>query len=108
MAKTKGFYMYEWRTHRGATQQELADAIGLLKGYISELERGKKRYNQDHLERMAKFFDCSPGDILNINPLDPTPQAEVIDIWSRIPDAQRAAAKAMLQSLSDKDIKDRA
>ena len=88
MAKVTGFYMYEWRKHVGATQQELADAMGLQKGYVSELENGKKRYNQDHLESMARFFKCEPGDILAKNPLGQDSEAEIIDLWKRKLDDQ--------------------
>jgi transcriptional regulator with XRE-family HTH domain len=106
MPKVTGFYLFEWRKHKGATQQELADAMGLQKGYVSELENGKKRYNQDHLESAARFFGCAPGDILTINPLEEAPEpptAEVVRIWDHIPLDSQPAALRMLKSLSGDD-----
>lgn len=103
MSKVANFYMYEWRTHTGATQQDLADAMGLQKGYVSELERGLKRYNQDHLEAMAKFFGCAASDILTKNPLAPQTAAVIVDIWDRIPERSRDEAQRMLKSLAGDD-----
>lgn len=101
MSKVTGFYLYEWRKFKGVTQEQLAEALDLQnKGYVSELENGKKRYNQDHLEKAAKFFGCSPGDILNINPLEPQESAEIVEIYKRIPRTSRDEATRMLRSLA--------
>lgn len=86
MPKANGQFLYEWRKHSDLTQEQVADAIDKTKGYVSELERGVKRYNQDILESLAKLFKCSPADLLSVNPLEAEPQApaEVVDIWTRI------------------------
>ena len=89
MSKVDGFYLYEWRVHAKATQQDVADALGIYKGYVSELENGKKRYNQDHLEALAKFFKCDVGDLLTVNPLGPQPEAGILDLWQHKLDAEK-------------------
>lgn len=103
MPKAKGQFLYEWRKHSGLTQDEVAEAISKTKGYMSELERGLKRYNQDILEDLAKLYKCQPADLLSVNPLDGEnrPPAEVVDIWSRIPNrAERDAWLNMGRAIS--------
>ena len=101
MSESRGPYMKEWRKFRGYTQQDVADALGFTnKGYVSQLESGQRRYNQDHLDGMAKLFECTPADILSVNPYDPTPTAEIVNIWDRIPEKSRDEAQRMLRSLT--------
>lgn len=45
--------------------------IGTSKGYISELENGKRRYNQELLEGLAEALSCDPGDLIMRDPMDP-------------------------------------
>lgn len=86
MEERQQFFLAEWRKHRGLSQQALADAMGTSKGYISELERGVRRYNQDLLESAAKALDCSPGDLLSVDPRSTQKEqsAELIDIWDHM------------------------
>jgi transcriptional regulator with XRE-family HTH domain len=87
MPKASGQFLYEWRRHSGLTQERVAEEIDKTKGYISELERGVKRYNQDILEALAKLYKCTPADLLSVNPEqdDDRGAAEVIGIYKRIP-----------------------
>lgn len=101
MSEESGPYMKQWRKFRGFTQQDVADALGFSnKGYVSQLESGQRRYNQDHLDGMAKLFECTPADILSVNPYEPKPSAEIVNIWSRIPERSRDEAQRMLKSLA--------
>ncbi len=45
-----------FRTYRGLTQQTLADAIGVSKTTICELETGRKTGSVKTLARIAKVF----------------------------------------------------
>ena len=76
--------MKEWRLHRGLTQQDVADALNTSKGYVSELERGVRRYNQDTLEALARTFTCQPSDILAVNPDDPASAISTIGILTTL------------------------
>lgn len=101
MSEDSGPYMKEWRKFCGFTQQDVADALGFSnKGYVSQLESGQRRYNQDHLDGMAKLFGCSPAEILSVNPYEPKPVAEIVNIWDRIPETSRDEAQRMLKSLA--------
>lgn len=57
-------YIREWRESRNLKQEQLAETAGLSKGYMSDLERGKKPYNQRTLETLANILKCSPADLL--------------------------------------------
>lgn len=58
------------RKHRKLRQlsmAELAKVVGLSeksKGYISELESGKKRPSMERLERFADYFGVSTDELL--------------------------------------------
>lgn len=80
MAKRKLWYLKEWRTARGLTLEELADAVNelteswgdramkLSKSEVSKLERGVRRYNSDQLEAFAQVLKAEPGDIVAYTP----------------------------------------
>lgn len=65
-----GWRLREWRRARGQSLQALADAIGTSKGYVSELESGKRRYNQDLVEKLAGALDIAPGDLIGRAPAE--------------------------------------
>jgi transcriptional regulator with XRE-family HTH domain len=75
MAKRR-WYLKEWRKHRGYTQERLAEMLETSKGYVSDLERGNRPYNQDLLERAADALMCDPADLLMRDPSQPE------GIWS--------------------------
>lgn len=53
-------FLREWREHLGMTLDQVADAIGSNKGDVSKIERGVKRYNEDHLVKFADAFSVHP------------------------------------------------
>lgn len=96
------FFLREWRIFRGLTQQQLADKLGTSKGYLSDLERGLRRYNQDLLEKAAEELQCKPADLISRDPSDPPSQsAEIITMLDRIPARNQDIAKRMLRSLAE-------
>jgi len=80
MNQKRSFFLREWRKHRGLTQEQLASRLETSKGYISDLERGVRRYNQDILEALAKALNCEPADFLVRDPTDPT---GIWSVWDR-------------------------
>jgi len=52
-----------WRQHRGMTQQALAAAAGITKGFISHLENGKKEASVKTLKALASALDCDLDDL---------------------------------------------
>lgn len=97
MERKHPFYLREWRKHRGLTQQQLADRLDSSKGYVSDLENGKRRYNQDLLEALAYALMCEPADLLIRNPLQ---EDAIWSIWETVPEADRPRVIAMLRAFS--------
>lgn len=52
LAKVRGYRLAEIRRHRGLTQQDVAERMGVTKGRVSQIERGKL-VGQDVLARYA-------------------------------------------------------
>ncbi len=52
------------RQARGWSQEDLADAAGLHRTYVSGIERQVRNPTLDILERLAKAFKISAGELL--------------------------------------------
>lgn len=52
-----------WRTHRGITQQALADACSVSKPYISQLEAGSRLASQAVLRKLAGALRVDLDDL---------------------------------------------
>jgi transcriptional regulator with XRE-family HTH domain len=53
-------YLREWRESLSMTLDDVAAAVESNKGDVSKIERGVKRYNEDHLTRFADAFGIQP------------------------------------------------
>lgn len=96
MSNARPFYLKQWREYRGLSQQRLADRMETSKGYISDLERGKRRYNQDLLEALAEALMCEPADLLMRDPSDPS---GIWSIWDQVPVTERPRIVAAIRAL---------
>lgn len=97
MKKAHPFYLREWRKHRQLTQEQLADRIGTSKGYLSDLERGVRRYNQDLLEALADALNCGPADLLM---RDPSIQDAIWSIWEHAKPGERQQIAAVARVIT--------
>ena len=62
----------EMRTERNISQEDLSIALGFRSnGFVGQIESPKfnKRYNIQHLNKLACMFNCSPRTFLPINAL---------------------------------------
>jgi ribosome-binding protein aMBF1 (putative translation factor) len=59
------------RTERGMSQKELAYELEKSIGFIGDIESTNERakYNLNHINDLAKIFNCSPKDFLPTKPL---------------------------------------
>jgi ribosome-binding protein aMBF1 (putative translation factor) len=59
------------RIEKGWSQKELAYQMELSLGFIGDVENPKYRakYNLNHINELAKVFECSPKDFLPEEPL---------------------------------------
>ncbi len=81
-----GHYIRQWRKHRGLTQEQLAERIGVTASALSQLERGTIRYTQGMLEALADALMTDAGAILNV---DPTRSMAIWSLWERAKPGQR-------------------
>ena len=56
--------LLKWRERRGMTQQELADAVGVSRPMIAQMERGTKCVSLQLAAQIAKVLECSIEDFL--------------------------------------------
>ena len=68
-----GRRLQNYRLAEHVTQQEIADACGLSKNYISALERGVNKCSVQTLIRYCTRLDVTPNELLGyeINAIDP-------------------------------------
>jgi antitoxin component HigA of HigAB toxin-antitoxin module len=53
-----------WRDHRGLTLQALADAAGLSKPYVSQIESGKRAGTAATLQKLAAALSVPVGALM--------------------------------------------
>ena len=53
-----------WREFRGLTQQQLADAAGISKPYLSQIETGKRKGSTDILSALAKALKVTLEEVV--------------------------------------------
>lgn len=80
MAK-RPWYLKQWRKFRGYSQERLAEMVETSKGYISDVERGNRPYNQELLEKLADALQCAPADLLMRDPSQPD---GIWSIWDQL------------------------
>lgn len=85
----------EHRIAMGMTLAELAVAMEMNEGYLSGLENGRRRYNQDILEKASKIFGVPPAHLLYKKPV--AKQTGALDY------ADPAIAASAMDDLDDKD-----
>ena len=89
MARTRRgrTFIKEWREHRGLTQVQLGNAIGVHHTNIGRLEKGTYAYNQDSLEAIARVLNT---DVVSLLTRDPASPEDILTIWRRLsPEDQR-------------------
>lgn len=81
-------YIREWRQFRGLSLRKLSDRIesepgitSITHASIQRIEMGEQPYNQETLEALAVALDCSPTDLLNVNPKK---EGKVVDILTEL------------------------
>jgi transcriptional regulator with XRE-family HTH domain len=82
--------LHAWRTHRGLSQVELAEKVGTSHQVIGYLERGRTELSAKWLLKLADALNTTPGHLLSVDPANV--DNDIIDIWSRIPERERANA----------------
>lgn len=89
-------FIKPWRELRGFTQEQLAERIGTTGAVVSLLENGRRSLSTKWLRLIASALETSPGFLLDHHP-DDIP-ADVMEIWSQIPEGNREQALRVLQT----------
>jgi DNA-binding XRE family transcriptional regulator len=56
-----------WREYRGLTQQQLSEAAGISKPYLSQIESGKRTGTTEVLTAIANALNLTLDDIVKID-----------------------------------------
>jgi transcriptional regulator with XRE-family HTH domain len=94
---SQAHYIKEWRKHRGLTQEQLAERIGIARSYLTKIERGDRRYDQPFLEAAADALRCEPGDLIMRDPTEPD---SLWSIWEGLTPPERIRAAAVLRAMT--------
>ncbi len=62
--KEKMFNLMVRRKAAGLTQQQLANAVGVIKNTISAYETGQRFPRRDTLDKLAAALNCEPKDLI--------------------------------------------
>ena len=55
----------ELRARRGLTQEQVAEAAGLSRGYVGELEQGRRRQSFEGVVRVARGLDVDLRELID-------------------------------------------
>lgn len=92
----------ELRTERGWSVQALADAVGLSKSYVSDLENGKRRASDYRLEKFAQAFGVSIFDLIDDGSVGAEERALLMDFANMSPE-HRAMLLKTAKAFRDAD-----
>src|SRR4051794_35387631 len=56
---------YQVKEGRPVSIQEVADAVGVTRAYLNNLELGKAWPNEEVLAALCKLYEMQPGDLLS-------------------------------------------
>jgi transcriptional regulator with XRE-family HTH domain len=94
------WYLDEWVAHRGLTREALAAMIDTSSGYLSDISKGKRRYNEDTLDALCLALDITKGELFGVNPLDEDDRADVVLQWSTLDSEARQTLADMAKVLA--------
>jgi transcriptional regulator with XRE-family HTH domain len=66
LKKQFGVRLKELRLAQHLSQEELADAAGLDRTYVSSCERGKRNISLENICRIAQALHVKPGELLDL------------------------------------------
>ncbi len=78
----------ELRKERSWTIDQLAEVSGLSRGYLSQLETGKRQPSAETLENLAHCFGVKVTDLYEISDQEPSLQT-MLDMFRTLDEKQR-------------------
>lgn len=96
MPMGQSHFIRAWRKHRGLTQVQLAERVGINQGNLSKIESGARQYDQEFLEKAAEALKCEPADLIARDPADPD---GIWALYDKMTAPQRAQATEVFKAL---------
>ncbi|MFC2253477.1 helix-turn-helix domain-containing protein [Labrys portucalensis] len=83
-------YIKEWRLKRGLSLRRLEDRLETLPDgkpmithvSINRIEMSKQPYSQEVLEALAAALECTPAELISV---DPNSENEMLELLRRLP-----------------------
>lgn len=95
-------FLREWRKHRGKTQEQLAEAVGISAAQVNRIEKGKRQYTQAFLEAAAEYLQTDPASLLM---RDPIKGENIWSLWERANVGQRQDIERLAEIVVEKNHK---
>lgn len=90
----------ELREKSGMTQREFAVAIGADYATVNRWEKGKTNPSEEYVQKIAKIFDCDPGEIKtptkNASECAPDEEQLLLSLLNRLPESKRGKVIVLL------------
>lgn len=100
------FRIKEHRNARGWTQDHLAALSGTSKGFISQLESGKRDPSAETLRSLAAAFDIDVTEMIDADSDEARRAIDHLSVFQRLsPEDQAAIARIAAKMLPDTDEK---
>lgn len=94
-------FLRQWRRHRGFTQEQLADLVGMTAPTISQLENNKQGFTGESLAKLASALGCSPAALLGYDPTRDDSLWPVLEATERLQTKDRQKILAILRVALD-------
>lgn len=102
----------EIRKNKGYTIVQVAKAIGISDVYLSLLERGERRINNEVLKKITDYYNCSANDIFddsdskrNVVDLLPREHKDIIELFEMLQDGDKIIIEKSMEHLINDDLK---
>ncbi|HXQ15840.1 MAG TPA: helix-turn-helix transcriptional regulator [Caulobacteraceae bacterium] len=89
-------FIREWRKHRGLTQKDLAEQIGITRSYLSMIETGARPYRPELVAAATAALGCAPEELIGGGPAKPD---DILSLWSNLTEAERADGLVALRTM---------
>lgn len=94
-------HLRAWMEFRGVTGADLAKAINVTPGMISDLANSNRQLSAKWLRRLAPALKTTPGLLLDHNPHDL--DSDIIEIWINATSGERRQIKDVAKALVKRD-----
>lgn len=92
----------EHRKRRGWTLDQLADVVGTSKGYLSDLETGKRTGGIEMLRSIAQALDVTEGELFTPESDDERAMLDHVAVYQQLsPEDKKAIARMARGLLSE-------